>query len=156
RTHRAVTSPSGSYDLLVSASCRQDEQLVGGAFAADDVFEYAAFVLASYPSSPTTWTVHARSISGFGLTATAYWLQGAGDIGVRIMEGSVSGGGTARVACPDATARISGGYSGDQPVASSYPIDGGWAIVSPDPAARVYALCAARRFHAAAIASVTF
>src|SRR5690348_12505298 len=49
----------------VSASCRAGEQVVGGGFAASDMFEYAAWISASYPSSATTWTVVGSAPASF-------------------------------------------------------------------------------------------
>lgn len=57
----------------VSVSCQPGEQVLGGGFSSGGLFEYAAFLEASYPSSPTTWSVMAFGPT-FGLEAEVYCL----------------------------------------------------------------------------------
>jgi hypothetical protein len=82
-----VAAGAQSYQLTVTASCRADEQLVGGGFEASNVFEYALFLHASYPSG-NTWTVKTDSISHYELDVSAYCLPGEPPLGTKVVSGA--------------------------------------------------------------------
>ncbi|HKB46747.1 MAG TPA: hypothetical protein VKC57_03560, partial [Ktedonobacterales bacterium] len=142
--------------LTISATCPAGEQMIGGGFAATDVFEYAAFITASYPSGPASWTVVGSSISRFTLGVTIYCLRAGFSLGVRVAQGGVDGASQGYAACPTGTALVSGGFRSTAPVDTSMPRDNGWAIASSDTTTRAYALCAAGHVRAAAPARVSF
>lgn len=136
RSYSASVRVQVGQPTSVSASCKSGEQMIGGGFAASDLFEYAAYIEASYPSSASTWTVTgAAPASYFDLAAQVYCVSAPVSLGMQIVWGA-SGG---RVACPRGTRLLSGGFQGAQPVASSYPLENGWSSASSD---QVYALCA--------------
>jgi hypothetical protein len=110
--------------------------MIGGGFAASDLFEYAAYIEASYPSNATTWTVMGTApASYFDLKAEVYCVSAPVSLDIQRVQGATGG----RVACPKGTRLLSGGFQGSQPVAVSYPQQNGWSSPSSD---QVYALCA--------------
>lgn len=124
--------------MSVSASCKSGEQMIGGGFAANNLFEYAAYIEASYPSGASTWTVKgAAHASYFDLVADVYCLSAPVSLGIQIAQRP--GG---QVACPRGTRLLSGGFQSSQPIAASYPLENGWSSPSSD---QVYALCAGQR-----------
>jgi hypothetical protein len=123
-----------------SVSCTPGEQMVGGGFVAGDVFEYAAFIAASYPSGPNTWVVSGDSISHFQLAAEVYCVPARPDYGVQIVHTAVSGEGDAT--CPQGSVLLSGGFqTGDRQIAVSQPQGNGWNVAA-NTTATAYALCA--------------
>jgi hypothetical protein len=142
--------------VTVSASCPAGEQMVGGGFAATDVFEYAAFITASYPSGPASWTVVGSSISHFTLGVTIYCLRAGFSLGVRVAQGGIDGASQGYAACPAGAVLVSGGFRSTAPVGISMPRGNGWAIASSDTTARAYALCAAGHVRSAVPARVSF
>ena len=133
----------------VSASCKSGEQMIGGGFAASNLFEYAAYIEASYPAHATTWTVTATApASYFNLSAEVYCVSAPVSLGVQVVR---SAGG--RVACPKGTNLLSGGFQGSAPVAASYPVENGWSSPSSD---QVYALCAGQHVTAGSVVKFVF
>jgi hypothetical protein len=150
-------------DTPVSVSCRSGEQLVGGGFAASDLFEYAAWVSASYPSSATTWTVIGSApASFFILEAVVYCAPIARPASVRIIHASGTGGATA--ACPQGMVLLGGGFHAAQPVAASRPQGNGWMAGSTRADSGgatggtidAYALCASRLVQPGQVVQATF
>lgn len=96
----------------VSAICPRDTQMIGGGFAATNVFEYDALVTASYPdphdNGLRTWTAIAGSSSSFTLSAEAYCLRQGLDLQISLhMEAD------GRVAiCAGGTLPLSAGFNG--------------------------------------------
>lgn len=152
----AYSASSDSMPLTISASCPPGEQMVGGGFAATDVFEYDAYILASYPSSPASWTVVGSSDSHFALGVTVYCLRAGFSLGMRVAQGGVDGAGQGYAACPTGAVLVSGGFRSAAPVGMSVPRDNGWAIASSDTTARAYALCAAGHVRSDTPAQVSF
>ncbi len=131
-----------SRDLLtISASCRPGEQMLGGGFAATDVFEYDAYILASYPSGAATWTVSASSHSHFSLTVTVYCLQAGFSAGIQQVRGGTASPGEAT--CASGSVLVGGGFRSSEPVDSSMPRDATWQAGVSGSDAQVYAMCAA-------------
>lgn len=126
------------YQVSVSASCLPGEQMLGGGFGASDVFEYAAFISASYPSSANTWTVSGSSISTFQLSAEVYCAPASTSLGIQRAQSASSGAGY--VACPQGTVLLGGGFQGGQRVSIARPQGNGWEGNSE----QVYVLCAAQ------------
>lgn len=147
-------SGQNTYRLSASASCKQDEQMLGGGFAASDVFEYDAFIEASYPSSATTWTAIGFSSSSFQLEAYVYCLKASVPFGIRLVQSEGVPGG--QVACPKGTILLSGGFQSSQPIQASYPLDNGWSSASVGSPVQVYALCASQHITASPVATAVF
>lgn len=118
--------------LTVAVSCAPGEQMIGGGFVASDVFEYDAFITASYPSSTTTWTVSGKSSSHFWLSAYVYCWQSSTAVSVQIVRGAGD------VTCPAGTSLLGGGFQGSGEV--SRPIANGWHAEN----GQAFALCATR------------
>jgi hypothetical protein len=93
---------ASSYQLTVTASCHTGEQLVGGGYAASNVFEFALFARASYPSSTSAWTVKADSISHYALSVYTYCLHGDPSLRTQVVAGS---------ACPTGAMALSEGQT---------------------------------------------
>ena len=135
--------------MSVSVSCQAGEQMIGGGFAANNLFEYAAYIEASYPPDASTWTVTgAAPASYFDLVADVYCLSAPVSLGIQIAQRA--GG---HVACPRGTRLLSGGFQASQPVAVSYPQENGWSSPSSD---QVYALCAAHHITANQVLTFPF
>ena len=143
----------------VSVSCRSGEQMLGGGFAASNLFEYAAYIEASYPSGGATWTVTASApASYFDLEAQVYCLPAATPIGLRVVH--ASGAPSATATCPQDTVLLSSGFQGIDPVATSRPQGNGWqaatAYTTTGASLGVYALCAARFVLRGQVVTATF
>jgi hypothetical protein len=103
----SVESPSGGdHHLTAAASCKAGEQMLAGGYVADDVFESAFFLDASYPSASATWTVNANSISNYRLEALVYCLQAYPSLDIQILQANE---------CPNATILLSQGVQGPTP-----------------------------------------
>jgi len=136
----------------VSASCKPGEQMIGGGFFANDVFEFAAAIDASYPSSPTTWTATGSELASyFDLNVEVYCVSAAIPLGVQIVQSQGAAGGSA--SCPQGTKLLSGGFQNAQPGEASYPLANGW--MSPG-SERVYALCASQHLQSSAVVTSMF
>lgn len=118
----------------VSASCQAGSQMIGGGFAASDVFEYAASIIASYPSSANTWTVTAGSSSTFILEGDVYCLASTPSLGVQIVQTSAAS--TSGASCPTGAIQLSDGFN--------------------HSTSQSYALCAAQRVSADATATMRY
>jgi hypothetical protein len=141
-TYSATARVQTDKATAVSVSCRTGEQMLGGGFRSSDLFEYAAYIKASYPSSATTWTVMGSApASYFDEEADVYCLQAMVPLGIQIVRATGSPAG--RVACPQGTVLLSGGYQSSQPVGVSHPLSNGWMSASVGASIQVYALCAA-------------
>jgi len=140
-TTSADASAQSPYLLTASASCRPGEQMLGGGFAATDVFEFDAYILASYPSGAATWTVSASSHSHFSLTTTVYCLQAGFSAGIQQVRGGTATPGEA--ACPSGSVLVGGGFRSSEPVGSSMPRDATWQASTSGSDVQVYAMCAA-------------
>jgi hypothetical protein len=158
----SVRVPSRA-DTPVTASCRAGEQVVGGGFAAGDLFEYAAWISASYPSSATTWTVVGSApASFFDLAAVVYCAPVARPASVQIVH--ASGAGSATAACPQGTVLLGGGFHAAQPVSASRPRGNGWMAGSTSADSGggtggtidAYALCASGLVRAGQVVQATF
>lgn len=126
----------------VSVSCKPGEQMLGGGFRSSDLFEYAAYIEASYPSSATTWTVTGSApASYFDVEADVYCLPAMVSLGIQIVR--ATGIDAVRVACPQETVLLSGGFQSSQPIGVSHPQSNGWTSASVGARIQVYALCAA-------------
>jgi hypothetical protein len=150
-------------DTPVSASCRAGEQVVGGGFAAGDLFEYAAWVSASYPSSATTWTVTGSApASFFDLAAVVYCAPLVRPASVQIIH--ASGAGSATATCPQGTVLLGGGFHAAQPVSASQPRGNGWMAGSTSADSGggtggiidAYALCTSGLVRASQVVQATF
>lgn len=138
--------------IAVSASCKSGEQMIGGGFAASNLFEYAAYIEASYPSDANTWTVTATApASYFDLAAEVYCASTPISLGIQIVKGAGGAGGL--VGCPEGTRLLSGGFQGSAPVTASYPVENGWSTGLND---QVYALCARQHVTAGWVVSSLF
>jgi hypothetical protein len=128
-----VKVPTGK-NASVSVSCKPGEQMVGGGFESLDLFEDAASIEASYPSSAITWTVAGFApISFFYVEAQVYCFQAKVPLDISIVR--ATGTSTAKVACRQRTVLLSEGFQSSQSIAmSSQP------RASADAK---YALCAA-------------
>jgi hypothetical protein len=158
----SVRVPSRA-DTPVSVSCRAGEQVVGGGFVASDLFEYAAWISASYPSSATTWTVVGSApASFFDLAAVVYCAPIARPAGVQIVHASSAG--SATVACPQGTVLLGGGFHAAQPVSASQPRGNGWMSGSTRAdsgggeggTVDAYALCATGLVRAGQVVQASF
>lgn len=126
----------------VSVSCKPGEQMLGGGFNSSDLFEYAAYIEASYPASATTWTVTGSApASFFDVEADVYCFPARLPLGIQIVQ--ATGTDAVRVACPQETALLSGGFQSSQPIGVSHPLSNGWTSASVSARIQVYALCAA-------------
>ncbi len=150
RSADAWATRDQKYQVSVSASCLPGEQMLGGGFGASDVFEYAASISASYPSSANTWTVSGSSISTFQLSAEVYCAPASTSLGIQRAQSASSGAG--HVACPQGTVLLSGGFQGGQRVSIARPQGNGWEGNSE----QVYALCAAQHVAAGTLATSSF
>jgi len=143
-----IVSYSASADVRpgqptsVSVSCKAGEQMIGGGFGTSNVFEYDAFVEASYPSSANTWTVTGGHSSEFQLEAQVYCVRAAVPLGIRRVQIDVAPAGSA--ACPQGTVVLDGGFQSSNPIQASHPQGNGWYGASSDASAQIYALCAAQ------------
>jgi hypothetical protein len=127
----------------VSASCQPGEQLLGGGFSSSNLFEYAATIAASYPSSATTWTVTAAAPSSyFDVEAAANCLPAMVPFNIQVVRAAGTTGAT--VTCPQGTVLLSGGAQSSQPMDVSQPQGNGWMAASARASTQVYALCTAR------------
>jgi len=124
----------------VSVSCQPGAQMLGGGFSSSDLFEYAAFIDASYPSSATTWTVTAAPAPSFRVEAEVYCLPARVPFGIQIVRATGSPAG--RVACPQRTVLLGGGYQSSQPIGVSHPQSNGWMSAAVSASVQIYALCA--------------
>lgn len=149
RSYSASVRVQVGQPTSVSASCKSGEQMIGGGFSVSDVFEYAAYIEASYPSGASTWTVTgAAPASYFDLEAEVYCVSAPVSLGTQIVQGA--GG---HIACSNGTQLLNGGFQGAQPVASSYPLENGWSSASSD---QVYALCAGQHVTAGPVVTSVF
>lgn len=155
-----IASYSASIDVRpgqptsVSASCKAGEQMVGGGFGASNIFEYDAFVEASYPSSANTWTVTGGHSPEFQLEVEVYCVQIAIPLGIQRVQANVAPSGSA--ACPQGTVVLSGGFQGSGPIQAAYPRGNGWYGASFDASEHVYALCAAQHVLRGSAVTSTF
>lgn len=144
-THVATARVQTGKVMPVSVSCRPGEQLLGGGFSSSNLFEYAAAIEASYPSSATTWTVTAAAPSSyFTVEVQAYCLPATLPLGIQIVR--ASGTTVGRIACPQGTVLLSGGARSSAPIGVdvSYPLGNGWMSAPVNASSlQVYALCAA-------------
>lgn len=116
--------------------------MLGGGFSSSDLFEYAAYIDASYPSSATTWTVTASAPSSFfEVEADVYCLATAVPLHAQIVR--ATGATTGKAVCPQGTVLLSGGAQSTQPVSVSHPQGNDWIAASTGASIQVYALCAA-------------
>jgi hypothetical protein len=143
----------------VSVSCRPGEQMVGGGIGTSALFEFAAYIEASYPSGARTWSVTGSApASYFNLEAEVYCVPAVISFGVRTVH--ASGAPVAEVACPQNTVLLGGGFQGSQPIAESRPQGNGWMSASSggnsDTSVQTYALCAARHAVQGQVVTVTF
>ncbi|MGZ3640178.1 MAG: hypothetical protein ACXVCX_20295 [Ktedonobacterales bacterium] len=123
----------------VSASCKPGEQMLGGGFNSSNLFEYAANIDASYPSSANTWTVIASAPSSFfDVEADVYCLTTTVPLHIQIVRAT-----TGNAACPQGTVLLSGGSRSTQSIDVSYPQGNAWIGASAGANIQVYALCAA-------------
>jgi hypothetical protein len=100
------TENSASYKLTVTASCHADEQLIGGGFIASDVFEFAVFLSASFPTS-NAWTVKTDSISHYTVSALAFCLRASPSLETKVISGKE---------CPNESTALSHGMSDQGPI----------------------------------------
>jgi hypothetical protein len=145
-THVAkVRAPVGKV-ASVSVSCQPGEQLLGGGFSSSDLFEYAATIAASYPSSATTWTVTVAAPSSyFDIQAAAYCLPATAPFHIQIVQaGGSIGASVAAVTWPGATVLLSGGVHSSRPLDVSRPQGNGWTGATVGASTQVYAICTAR------------
>jgi hypothetical protein len=152
---RAATARVASHDgTPVTASCQAGERMLGGGFIASNLFEYAAYVTASYPSGPATWTVVASApASYFQLEADVYCAP-APPATVEIHIIHATGTGTATAACPLGTVLLGGGFQASEPVEVSRPEGNGW--LAGGSGAQAYALCAAHLVQPGRVVHATF
>jgi len=140
-TYSATARVQTGKVTAVSVSCKPGEQMLGGGFRSSDLFEYAAFIEASYPSSATTWTVTAAPAPSFNVEADVYCFPAMVPLGIQIVRATGSPAGM--VACPQRTVLLSGGFQSSQPIGVSHPQSNGWMSASVGASIQVYALCAA-------------
>jgi hypothetical protein len=139
----------------LSVSCRSGEQMLGGGFASFNLFEYAASIEASYPSSATTWTVlGAAPASFFDLEIDVYCSSAPLSFDLHIVH--ATGTPTSSVTCPQKTVVLSGGFSSSQPAGASRPQHNGWMSASPAASTRAYALCAASQLVRSHVVTTVF
>ncbi len=140
--------------MSVSVSCKPGEQMLGGGFISSDLFEYAASIEASYPSSAMTWTVTGSApFSFFDVEAQVYCFQAKVPLGIHIVR--ATGIPTAKVACPPGTVLLSEGFQRSQSIGVSRPQRNGWMSASAGASIQGYALCAASHvLHGQVVTSV--
>jgi hypothetical protein len=115
--------------------------MLGGGFRSSDLFEYAATIEASYPSSATTWTVMGFApASFFDLEAQVYCFQTKVPLGIHIVRATSIP--VAKVACPLGTVLLSEGFQGSQSIGVSRPQSNKWMSTSAGASEQVHALCA--------------
>jgi hypothetical protein len=171
-TPRAVTTTSSAANLQivlysatarvqpgtpisVSTSCRSGEQLLGGGFGTSDLFEYAAYIDASYPSNARTWTVTASApASYFELEADVYCVRATSAVGLHIAL--ASGVPMATAACPRDMVLLGGGFQSSEPIGVSRPHGNGWLAETWDASIHVYAVCATGHVQRGQLASAAF
>jgi serine/threonine protein kinase len=130
-------------DQSVSATCQDNEQMVGGGWNSDSG---PAFIRQSYPSSKNTWKAAAYNETSSKITLTAYaiCLKVNFDAGMQIVSSSVSTisgvlntvNTSLSATCPTGTIVTSGGFlsspgltSTTTPaLSSSFPTSTGWTI----------------------------
>jgi hypothetical protein len=142
----SVRVPSGASRTAVSASCQPGEALIGGGYASSDTFEYAAIIVASYPTSATTWTVAASASPAFSLSVEAYCVPVSVVAGLKIAQAPMDP--TGEVACPAGSVLLGGGFQSDGPVVTTRPEGNGWYAGATRATGTVYALCASRHVRA--------
>jgi hypothetical protein len=126
----------------VSVSCKPGEQMLGGGFGTSDLFEYAAYIEASYPSDATTWTVVGSApASYFDVEVDVYCAPAMIPFGIQVVRATSAPAG--RATCPQETVLLGGGFQSSQPIDVSRPQGNGWLGASSDTSIQVYALCAA-------------
>ena len=139
----------------VSVSCKPGEQMLGGGFISSDLFEYAAYIEASYPSGATTWTVTGSApASYFDVEVDVYCFPAMVPFGIRIVR--ATGADAVKVACPQGTMLLSGGSQSSQPIGVSHPQSNGWMSASVGASIQVYALCAASHVLRAQVVTSVF
>ena len=127
-TYSAMARVQTGKVTAVSVSCKPGEQMLGGGFKSLDLFEYAALIDASYPSSATTWTVTAAPAPSFLVEAEVYCFPALVPLDMHIVRATGSPAG--RVACPQRTVLLGGGYQSSRPIGVSHPQDNGWMSAS--------------------------
>jgi hypothetical protein len=133
--------------------------MLGGGFTASDLFEYAAYIEASYPSDPTTWTVTASTPSSyFDVEVDVYCVAATLPVDVHIVH--ASGAPVAMAACTQDTVLLGGGFQGSQPIAVSRPQGNEWLSstfgATSGASIQVYAVCAARHVLPGQVVSAHF
>jgi hypothetical protein len=123
------------------------------------MFEYAAYIEASYPSGAATWTVTAAAPSSyFYLEGEIYCLTKSIPLGVRVVH--VAGASRVTAACPPNTVLLSGGFKASEPISVSRPQGNGWLAPTSDApsgaSVQAYALCAARHVAQGQVVSTSF
>jgi hypothetical protein len=153
---RAATARVPAYTSTpVSASCQPGERMLGGGFIASNLFEYAAYIYASYPSGPATWTVVGYGPgSYFQLEADVYCAPEVPAAAVHIVH--ASGASTATAACPQGTVLLSGGFQATRPVGVSHPQGNGWLATVEGSGVQAYAVCAAQLVQPGQVVRATF
>ena len=141
-TYSATAKVQTGKVMSVSVACKPGEQMLGGGFRSSDLFEYAATIEASYPSSATTWTVTGSApASFFSVEAQVYCFQAKVPLGIYIVRATSIP--VAKVACPLGTVLLSEGFQGSQSIGVSRPQSNTWMSASAGASDQVYALCAA-------------
>jgi hypothetical protein len=153
---RSATARVPAYDSTpVSTSCQPGERMLGGGFIASNLFEYAAYIYASYPSGPTTWTVVGYGpASYFQLEADVYCAADVPAAAVHIVH--ASGASTATATCPQGTVLLGGGFQSSRPVGISRPQGNGWLATVEGSGVQTYAVCAARLVRPGQVVRATF
>jgi hypothetical protein len=123
------------------------------------MFEYAAYIEASYPSGTATWTVTAAAPSSyFSLEGQIYCLPESISLGVRVVH--VAGAPRATAACPPNTVLLGGGFQSSEPISASRPQGNGWLVPTSDApsgaSVQTYALCAAHHVAEGQVVSASF
>ena len=107
----SANSPAGAdHHLTVSASCRSEEQMVAGGYAAAAVFESDYTLLSTYPSAVDTWTVSTDSGSSYQLQTFVYCLVSSPSLGIQIHQSG---------ACPTGTVPLTTGFQGANPLSGT-------------------------------------
>lgn len=87
RTSTATSSEdTDDHHLKVSASCHSGEQMLGGGYSLQGVFESDYTLLAFYPAAPATWTVRTDSGSTYQLQTIVYCLASYPSLGLKILR----------------------------------------------------------------------
>jgi hypothetical protein len=99
-----ASSPVGieGHHLTASASCRPGEQMLGGGYSLQGVFESDYMVLATYPAAPGTWTVRTASGSTYQLQTIVYCLASYPSLGLQIQRAE---------SCPAGMVQTATGFS---------------------------------------------